>query len=240
MRDLINSLGIGVIESSEELNLYNNIYADYKIEGNSENIDPVEIFNSILQPKIASGKTDYFKRTVLAAEIVDELHNEWAFGHVKLQKLVFLCQNTLNMDLNTNFLRQAMGPYDPSMMRSIDSQLKKKKWFSYHQSSNQKYLPLENAGEHKIWFDRYFQAEKDKIKALIELFRKAKTDHVEIAATVYACWLKLKTINDIVDMDLLLSKFYEWSPEKQRFNENEVRQVIDWMIDKKIHPISNS
>src|SRR5690606_33527387 len=35
-------------------------------------------------------KALFFKRVVLAAEIVYNLHNERTFGHVKLQKLMYL------------------------------------------------------------------------------------------------------------------------------------------------------
>ena len=93
---------------------------------------------------------DYYKRTILAAEIVHQLHKEMAFGHLKLQKLIYLSQRVENIALPVNFLKQAMGPYDSQLMRSIDKQLKVKKWFEFCPSEKFKYKPLGNAGQHKM------------------------------------------------------------------------------------------
>lgn len=83
-------------------------------------------------PKIIQLKptnVDFYKRTVLAAEIVWQLHREPTFGHLKLQKLLFLCIRSSNMQLPVNFTQQAMGPYANRMMRPIDKQLQEKNGF---------------------------------------------------------------------------------------------------------------
>ncbi len=92
------------------------------------------------------------------------------------------------MQLPTNFLQQAAGPYDPKMARSIDKQLKDKKWFLYQREETLKYAPLEDAGKHRADFEQYFSQQKEGIHTLINLFRKAKSDQMEIVATLYACW----------------------------------------------------
>ena len=179
---------------------------------------------------------DYYKRMVLAAEIVDQLHMGKRFGHVKLQKLIFLCQKTGNMNLPTNFLKQAMGPYDPKMMRSIDSQLVKKKWFKFVKSADLKYQPLENAGSHKKDYSKYFCDYLDKISYLIETFRNSKTKEVEIVATIYACCESLLTTNNSVTSEKLVSDFFNWSAEKSKFSKEEVKETILWMEAENIVP----
>lgn len=180
---------------------------------------------------------DYYRRTILAAEIVNELHTEMAFGHLKLQKLIYLSQKVEKINLPVNFLKQAMGPYDNQLMRSIDKQLKLKKWFEFQPSEKLKYKPLENAGQHKSDFDKYFGAQTEKINWLIETFRKIKSPTIEIIATLFACWEEIIYEKRILTDDILLDKFYGWSEFKEKYSKDEVLKQKLWMIDNSLVPI---
>lgn len=180
---------------------------------------------------------DYYRRTVLAAEIVWQLHKEPTLGHLKLQKLIYLCQKSADMQLPTNFLRQAMGPYDPRLMRSIDKQLKEKKWFEYKKERVLKYQPLENVGQHHSDFAKYFSVENDSIQFIIDTFRTVKSDVVEIVATLYACLDNMMNEKVIFSEALLLQRFYQWSEEKKKFKKEEVMRVFFRMKEKGITPI---
>jgi type I restriction enzyme S subunit len=179
---------------------------------------------------------DYYRRTVLAAEIVWQLHKEPTLGHLKLQKLIYLCQKSADMQLPTNFLRQAMGPYDNRLMRSIDKQLKEKKWFEYKKEQVLKYQPLEKAGQHHNDFIKYFSAESESIQFIIDRFKTIKSDIVEIVATLYACMDNMLNENVIFSEALLFQRFYEWSEEKKKFSEKEVERVFSRMKDTGIIP----
>jgi len=179
---------------------------------------------------------DYYKRIVLAAEIVWQLHKQPTLGHLKLQKLIYLAQQANNMNLPTNFLQQAAGPYDPRMARSIDKQLKKKNWFEYNENGFFNYKPLVNAGEHREDFDKYFSEEKEDIQYLINTFKKAKSSSVEIAATLYACWKELLENEESFSEELLIEKFYSWSDEKAKYEEERLKKAISWMREKGIVP----
>lgn len=179
---------------------------------------------------------DYYKRTVLAAEIVWQLHKEPTLGHLKLQKLIYLCQKSAQMQLPTNFLRQAMGPYDPQMMRSIDKQLKEKKWFDFQIKEMLKYKPLEKAGQHHTDFEKYFSEEQASIQFIIDTFKIVKSDYVEIVGTLYACLEKMNNEKVFTTENLLLQRFYEWSDEKLKFEESKVRKVYNRMLELGIVP----
>jgi len=179
---------------------------------------------------------DYYKRSVLAAEIVWQLHKEPTLGHLKLQKLIYLCQQTADMQLPTNFLRQAMGPYDPRLMRSIDKQLKLKKWFEFKQGEMFKYKPLEKTGEHRKDFIKYFSAESESIQFLIDTFKTIKSDIIEIVATLYACLDKMQYENVTFSEPLLIQRVYEWSEEKKKFTETEISHVFSRMKETRIIP----
>jgi uncharacterized protein YwgA len=236
---LFNSIGFGFPENSDQLKVFDSVFKNFKYEGDVTKIDPARILSSLELKTETKGKisnVDYHKRTVLAAEIVFRLKDEWSLGHVKLQKLIYLCQNAMNMPIHANFLRQAMGPYDPKLMRSLDKQFEQRKWFKFQTNDFPKYLPLEKAGEHKHWFDIYFGRSSDKVDFIIEQFRGMKTNEVELIATIFACWADLKNAKAKVTNDDISEALYKWSKEKVKFKNAEILNCIEWMISKGIVP----
>lgn len=171
------------------------------------------------------------KLLALASEIVWQLHTQPTFGHLKLQKLIYLCQKTANMKLPTNFLRQAMGPYDPVLMRSLDAALKENNWFEYQQADLLKYKPLSNAGGHKADFIIHFVNDQVEIQFLIDNFKSLKSEVIEIVATLYSCLETILEGNTIYSENLLLQRFYEWSDAKEKFTENQVKRVFKRMTE---------
>lgn len=233
---ILNSTGLGFPETSDEIELFRQVHIDYQFQARPEAINAKKILAEAKRKETPITAKDYHKRTVLAAEIVFQLQNEWSLGHLKLQKLIFLCQNTTSMAIHTNFLKQAMGPYDPVLMRSIDSQFKKNKWFIYNQKEKQKYQPLEKVGDHREWYEKYFVKYIDDIDFIIETFRKFKTRSVELIGTIYACWLECLDENIGFDTEILVQKVYDWSDEKQKFSKQEIEDSISWMLEKGIYP----
>lgn len=233
---LFGKLGLAFPSSEEELEAFDRIYADYAFQTNASDIDANAIWKKANEQSKTVTGSDYFKRTVLAAEILFQLHKEPTMGRLKLQKLIFLCQHTSQMELHTNFLKQAMGPYDPRMMRSLESQMKKNKWFIYRPKDILKYHPLENFGNHKSWFSRYFGEEQGNINYLIDLFKTALTRKVELVGTIFDVWQIAESENQVISSAYLVSKVYGYSPEKQKFSENEIVRELKWMIDIGLHP----
>ncbi len=182
----------------------------------------------------------HFKRVVLAAEILYQLHNEPTFGRIKFQKLVYLCEHVAQMNLEHRYAKQAAGPFDNKFMHSINKEVKKLKWFDVqnvteHNISRSKYIPLENAGKHKSFFETYFHNENDRIQFIIDLFRSKKTDETELAATVFACYLELHQKGQL-DRDQLFKTFYGWSEKKGRFTEVQVIKSFQWLVSNGLIP----
>lgn len=182
-------------------------------------------------------RIDYYKRILLAAEIVHQLHQEPTLGHLKLQKLVYLSQEVNAMNLPTNFLRQAAGPYDPKMARSLDKKLEEKNWFKYRSKEYLKYAPLDKAGEHLNDFNKYFSNELDGIQFLIETFRNAKSAQVELVATIYACWKEIISSDESFSINLITQQVYGWSEQKKKFSSSRIEKAVNWMIEKGLTPI---
>ncbi|WP_312602860.1 restriction endonuclease subunit S [Acinetobacter schindleri] len=180
---------------------------------------------------------DDIKLLSLAAEITFQLHTEPTFGHLKLQKLIYLCQQLKHMDLVADFKQHAAGPYDPVMARYLDKEFKDREWFSYDSDRNLKYKPLDKCNDHRTAFNKYFAKDVSEIYDLIGLFRTSKSDHIEIVATLFACWLRLLEKKSSVTEEQLLKDFYAWSDEKKRFSRAEVLNGLSWMKTHLITPL---
>ncbi len=180
---------------------------------------------------------DDIKLLSLAAEITFQLHTEPTFGHLKLQKIIYLCQQLKYMELAADFKQHAAGPYDPVMARYLDQQFKDREWFSYDSDRNLKYKPLSRCNDHRSAFNRYFAKDVSEIYDLIGLFRTSKSDHIEIVATLFACWLRLLEKKSSVTEEQLLKDFYAWSDEKKRFSRAEVLNGLSWMKTHLITPL---
>ena len=238
LNNLFNSIGFGFPENSDQLKDFDSLNKNFEFKGDATKIDPRKILNSLESSgaNVKVSNVEYHKRTVLAAEIVFRLKDEWSLGHLKLQKLIYLCQNAMNMPIHANFLKQAMGPYDPKLMRSLDKQFEEKQWFKFQPDDFPKYIPLKKTGGHKEWYEIYFKNSASKVDFVIEEFRKMKTADVELVATIFACWAGIKDSEGSINNELLIAAVYKWSKEKEKFSREEILKSIEWMVDKGITP----
>jgi hypothetical protein len=246
----LRSYGFLFPSTETELEEFDKLNSNFQYELIGNEIDPMAIYSnrfSEVEFKLtkkngkisSSGKPrpfDYYKRSLLAAEIVFQLQKEPTLGHLKLQKLIYLCEQSSSMSLPTNFLKQAMGPYDSQLMRSIDIQLEKKNWFKYMKDEFLKYQPLKNAGSHKMDYEKYLSNEAENIDYLIDMFRDSKSNFIELIATVFACRIDVITKHEIFSENLILNKFFKWSKEKSKFSKTDVFEALEWMDEKGLTP----
>lgn len=244
---LLASMGFIFPRTENELASFDKLYScqeynltDYKINPieimiDSEHVVSTKIFN------LESKRTTYFERAVLAAEIASQLYAEPTFGHVKLQKLMFLCENIQGMKLNYKYSKQAAGPYDNKFMHSIDNELKKQNWLEVKKEKSglltrYKFIPLKNFNGHKFYYNHYFSSHHEKIQWFIGTFKKQKTDKVELIATLYACWIELFQNKLEVNDNSLLRLLYTWHKQKEKYSEKEALNALHWMKDNGVMP----
>ena len=226
------------------------------IERTQREIDLIREYRTRLIADVVTGKVDvrqasaegvakqanrhaniHFRRTVFAAEIVHRLHDEPTFGHVKFEKLIFLCEKWCGVETGSTYYRQAAGPYDNRALRSIDSQLKKQRWYEAQKGDKgYRYIRLEKAGEHKKYFDRYFGSVISRFDEIIDLFRHARTEQCEIIATIYAAWEDLLTQGSATDEQIIEQVLHHWHPSKQKISEDRWRKALGWMKEKGLTP----
>lgn len=188
-----------------------------------------------------SKSANYFRRVVLAAEIANKCYSERTFGRVKFQKLLYLCEQVSDMPLQTNYTKQAAGPFDNKFMHTITSEFKKKRWFNVEKIKDGKYTkvnytPLEDIGGYKKYYENYYSTDNSKIQFIISLFHKSKTREVELVATIYACWQEIISKGEKTSDELIIKYVYDWAKEKKKFSQKEIINKISWMKEKGLIP----
>ena len=234
VRSLLVSLGMTIPQSTEEI--------DNHLLDTNESIDPelldfYKVYSELqTEKKQKVDKILYHKRLVLAAEIIKVLPNDMALGHLKLQKILFFCFNHLQIETISNYNKHRLGPYDPKLMRSIDTQLKKNKWFEYQKNEMPKYTRLEKFGQHSEWYNRYFSELDSDIKLLIRRFRNFKSSHIEVVATVYGVWKNLLNEEVVVNDSRIIEGFYNWDESKSRYSTDQIIKARNWLTANSMEP----
>ena len=182
----------------------------------------------------------HFRRAVFAAEIVARLHKEPTFGHVKFEKLIFLCEKKCGVDIGSTYYRQAAGPYDNRALHSIDSQMKKQQWYAAQMVEGRyRYVPLPKAGKHETYFDRYFADIEKEFSNIIETFRKLDTKRCEIVATLYSAWEDLlKENKPVSDERIVREVLNNWHESKKRIPRERWEKALQWMRQNGFVPLT--
>ena len=180
----------------------------------------------------------HFRRSVLAAEIAERLYEEPTFGHVKMEKMLFLTERLCRIDIGSHYHRDAAGPYDNRALRSIDSQLKKQKWFDVKRTEKgNRYVPMQNRGKHKSYFDKYFSAVLPTFEKIIDTFKTLNTERCEIVATLYSAWEDLLHSNKpFTDADIVNEVLNNWHESKKRISQDRWLSAIQWMRENGFAP----
>ena len=181
-----------------------------------------------------------FKRAVLAAEIVSHLHSEPTFGSVKFEKIFFLCEKHLGLEdvLESKYLRQAAGPYDPRAMRSIVNNLQSHKWYDMRKVNGRNhFVPMEKENGHKEYYDRYFSDVDNGIKEIISLLKTATTEKCEIIATLYSAWADLSAQGIYADDDRIVDEVLNnWTESKKRIDRQRWSKALEYMKRIGLYP----
>lgn len=180
----------------------------------------------------------HFRRSVLAAEIAERLYEEPTFGHVKMEKMLFLTERLCHIDIGSHYHRDAAGPYDNRALRSIDSQLRKQKWFDVKRTEKgNRYVPMQNCGKHKTYFDKYYSTVLPTFEKIIDTFKTQNTERCEIVATLYSAWEDLLHSNKpFTDADIVNEVLNNWHESKKRISQDRWLSAIQWMRENGFAP----
>ena len=197
----------------------------------------IRLVETSVKPNATSANV-HFRRSVWAAEIAERLYEEPTFGHVKMEKILFLTERLCHIDIGSHYHRDAAGPYDNNALRSIDSQLKKQKWFEVQRTEKgYRYVPMQNCGKHKTYFNRYYSGIVPMFDKIINTFKTQNTERCEIVATLYSAWEDLLHSNkSFTDADIVNEVLNNWHESKKRISQDRWLKAIQWMRDNGFAP----
>lgn len=224
------------------------IHFDNAIEKTQQSIVKLKLAKEALISQAVTGKIEiiekeskankYFQRRVLAAYFIDQSQNDIFFGRVKLQKLLYMAEAVNHLDFKSDYHRHAMGPHDPIMMHSIESQLKKAKWFEARKIKNDnfervEYSALENHTEYLKYLDgRYWKQEN--IDYIFNLMKGMRTQQAEKVATIHSAYIDLSKENRVSIENLLDEILNHWHDNKRKIPKENWLKAIKWMCEKQL------
>lgn len=183
----------------------------------------------------------HFARTLLSAEIVHQLHAEPTFGRTKHQKILHLCEHIAQIEeVSGEYYRQVAGPLDNRLIYSVETELKKQQWYEEYRRPEygHGYRPLEKAGGHLKYLERYWPDKLSVIRRLVDIMRTWDTDHCEIFATVYAAWNDLLIWKQEPSDEAILEEVLgRWHESKKRFSEARWQAMVAWIRKERFIPV---
>lgn len=222
----------GLEQSIKESQTYNEMLLQQVLR---EALQPKE------NPKIVTLPNRVIKqplKTVLAVHIINQC-NTSDFGRVKFQKLLFLTEYYCKIDFNSNYVKKVAGPYDEQLIKTIEADFKRLRFFDVVQDKNDykkvKYTPLSAAGEINTFFLENFPQESLKINNLLMKLRVMSWSDCEIVATIYAVWNNRLIKGEKIDDKLLYDDFMAWDSQKIKYKDSFHKKLF-WMKVENIIP----
>ena len=124
---------------------------------------------------------------ILLGIINDRIGKKHTRGKVQLQKLLYLLDIHVGMNVNTKYYRYEHGPYDRQLDCYIDV-LIKNRWYEQRHDNGEILIKGKNHDEFVRKYKNQFREKQMEINQLIDALRDMKTSQLERIATLYAVW----------------------------------------------------
>lgn len=204
-----------------------------------------QVLREALQPQesvkvisIESRKIESPLKTILAGYII-RLNNTTDFGRVKFQKLLFLTEYICKIDFDSNYIKKVAGPYDDSLIKSIEADFNRMRFFNVVQDKTDnkrvRYTALPGANELNSLLLENFSDESVIINNTLLKFRPLSWGECELIATLYAVWNNRIIKNEPITDELLYSDFMAWDEQKKKYHSVFYKWLF-WMKEERIIP----
>ena len=174
---------------------------------------------------------------ILAGMVIDLLGDKLK-GKTQIQKLLYLFDSHLGLNLATQYYRYKHGPYDLSLDHYLNV-LVENGWFKKVPGDAEKY---EKGSNHAEFCDKYkdaFAQHSGKIKSLVSFVKDMKrTSQIERIATIFAVWndLILDGSRTPTDDEIIHEILTHWTPNKANTAEGTWKGTLDKMRKQGIIP----
>lgn len=192
-----------------------------------------------LKPDLKEKECSKSERAILAAYIL-HFYAKQNIGRVHLMKLLHLTEYHCQINIHSNFVQEAAGPYDNGLINDIEQYFIKYKLYSVTQDNTEKrkvhYTTISpNSAISELFYDN-FQDEALRINQLLEKFKNWSMVDCEVASTLYAVWNNRILSHKAVGYSAIKQDFLKWSPRKKSII-NKFDSVYNWMYENKVIPV---
>lgn len=202
------------------------IEVDAIIERKKEQMSVLNAYKRSLIFEYVTGKKEVRNETadaivalnphiILIGIINDRIGKKHTRGKVQLQKLLYLLDIHVGMNVNTKYYRYEHGPYDRQLNCYIDV-LIKNRWYEQRHDNGEILIKGKNHDEFVRKYKNQFREKQMEINQLIDALRDMKTSQLERIATLYAVWndFILEGENHPTDEKILHEVVTNWTANK--------------------------
>ncbi len=181
----------------------------------------------------------YFKRGAIAAYCVNRLHGQKTFGHVQQQKVLYLTEAHVGIDLEGIYERQAAGPLADYFYK-LENLAKRKNWFTVHRRGAEGYFYRigRNIADRLGPAEAILGERKAEMDRLLDLVAGMDTEQAEVVTTLFAAW------NDMLiegrspsDHEIITDVRGNWHTSKKRFAQTRLQEALNWMRRHDLVPL---
>ena len=182
-----------------------------------------------IYPAVYNAKKSRFAQAVLMSKILATSNNNK--GRVKLEKTLYMIEQHIGFNFETEYTREAAGPFDKSLYSCEAIISKNNKWFNINSSNyGVSYKTTKDVDKYKKYYNDYFANYNTEIERIIAIFDNFDTDQAEIIATLYGAWndflIDKKTFTDD---DIVNDILNNWHKSKRRFSKDVWLRAMDKM-----------
>ncbi|MEY8412571.1 restriction endonuclease subunit S [Lachnospiraceae bacterium 62-26] len=189
-------------------------------------------------PATVSCKDKRFAQAVLLTKILDEFGN-YHSGRVKVAKTLYVIENHIGFDFDTDVIRQVAGPLDEKYYKA-EAIIRHNNWFSVlTQGGTTRYFAQKNKNQYLTYYGRYFKDYDVEIQRIIDIFKNLDMNGAELLATAYASWNDFIIKGISFTQDDIVEDIFSWDDSKKRFSKEKWLEALNDLNKKQLSPIGH-
>ena len=189
-------------------------------------------------PATINCKDKRFAQAVLLTKILDEFGG-YHTGRVKVAKTLYVIENHIGFDFDTDTIRKVAGPLDEKFYKA-EAVVRHNKWFNVlEQNGATRYFAGKDKQKYLEYYNRYFKDYDTEIQRIIDIFKDLNMNEAELLATAYASWNDAIIKGNDFSKDELVDDIFSWDDSKKRFPKEKWLQTFEELKQKNIVPVGH-
>lgn len=173
----------------------------------------------------------------MLCKIIDFLGDQLR-GRIQALKCLFLIEDCVGINFNTQYFRFKHGPYTPDIV-NIEKCCMENEWLTVSIVNNHYEYHIGN--NHCYYSDKYdniFGTNNSEIEKVLSFIKGMKTSEVERVATLFAVWndMIIAGTNSPSDSEIIFEVRNNWTPNKANSPVSTWQNTLDKMRKAGITP----